>query len=59
MPSRFGDSGRGVRKHHVRLVVIDVCPFFQKQLGKFGIALRHSGPECLAAKLVHCDPGLL
>ena len=30
MPSRFGDSGGGVRKHHVRLVVIDVCPFFQK-----------------------------
>ena len=55
----LGDRGRGVRKHHVRLVVIDVCPFFQKQLGKFGIALRHSGPECLAAKLVHCDPGLL
>ncbi|CAN4035986.1 N-acetylmuramoyl-L-alanine amidase AmiA, partial [Dysosmobacter welbionis] len=55
----FGDSGGGVRKHHVRLVVIDVCPFFQKQPGKFGIALGHSGPECLAAKLVHCDPGLL
>ena len=59
MPSRFGDSGRGVRKHHVRLVVINVCPFFQKQPGKFGIALGHSGPKCLAAKLVHCDPGLL
>jgi len=40
-------------------VVIDVCPFFQKQSGKFGIALGHSGPECLAAKLFHCDPGLL
>ena len=58
MPSRFGDSGGGVRKHHVRLVVIDVCPFFQKQPGKFGVALGHSGPECLAAKLVHCDPSL-
>ena len=55
----FSDSGGSVRKHHVRLVVIDVCPFFQKQSGKFGIALGHSGPECLAAKLVHCDPGLL
>ena len=58
MSDSFGDSGGGVRKHHVRLVVIDVCPFFQKQPGKFGIALRHSGPKCLAAKLVHCDPGL-
>ena len=55
----FGDRGGGVRKHHVRLVVIDVCPFFQKQPGKFGIAIGHSGPERLAAKLVHCDPGLL
>ena len=55
----LGDRGGGVREHHVRLVVIDVCPFFQKQSGKFGIVLGHSGPECLAAKLIHCDPSLL
>ena len=55
----LGDRGGGVREHHVRLVIIDVCPFFQKQPGKFGIALGHSGPECLAAKLLHCNPGLL
>ena len=54
----FSDRGGGVRKHHVRLVVIDICPFFQKQAGKFGIALGHSGPECLPAKLAHRDPGL-
>ncbi len=59
MADSLSDSSRSVRKHHVRLVVIDVCPFFQKQSGKFGIALGHSGPKCLAAKLVHRDPGLL
>ena len=55
----LGDRGGGVREHHVRLVVIDIRPFFQQQFGKLGLSLGHSGPECLAAKLVHCDPGLL
>ena len=40
-------------------MVIDVCTFFQQEFGKFGLSIRHSGPKCLAAKLVHCDPGLL
>ena len=40
-------------------MVIDVRPFFQQQFGKLGLSIRHSRPECLAAKLVHCDPSLL
>ena len=55
----LGDRGGSIREHHVRLVVIDVCTFFQQEFGKFGLSIRYSGPKCLAAKLVHCDPGLL
>ena len=55
----LGDRGGGVREHHVRLVVIDIRPFFQQQFGKLGLSIGHRRSECLAAKLVHCDPGLL
>ena len=40
-------------------MVIDIRPFFQKQFGKLGLSIGHRRPECLAAKLVHSDPGLL
>ena len=29
----LGDRGRGIREHHVRLVVIDIRPFFQSGMG--------------------------
>ena len=40
-------------------MVIDIRPFFQQQFGKLGLSIGHRRPECLAAKLVHSDPGLL
>ena len=55
MSDSFNDSSRGVRKHHVRLVIIDIRSFFEKQSGQFCITFGHSGSECFTAKLSDTD----